>query len=82
LRAHVTALSDAHEAKRAEPWKVGDAPASYVDGLLPAIVGFELTIETLEAKYKLSQNRGAADRDGVREALAREDRSDLSGLME
>ena len=82
LRSHVTALSDAHEKTRLEPWKVGDAPASYIDSLLRAIVGFELTIETLEGKYKLSQNRDTADRDGVREAFAREGRSDLSGLME
>jgi len=82
LRSHVTALSDAHEEKRAEPWKVGDAPASYIDSLLRAIVGFELTIQTLEGKYKLSQNRDAADRDGVRDSYAREGRTDLSGLME
>ena len=82
LRGHVTALSDMHEAGRAEPWKVSDAPASYVDSLLRAIVGFELTVEKLEGKYKLSQNRDAADRESVREAFAREGRTDLSGLME
>ncbi|MFO1247596.1 MAG: FMN-binding negative transcriptional regulator [Alphaproteobacteria bacterium] len=81
LRAHVTALSDAHEAERAEPWKVSDAPASYIDGLLRAIVGFEFTIESLEGKYKLSQNRNAADREGVRAAFAQEGRGDLAGLM-
>lgn len=81
LRNHVTALSDTHEAGRAEPWKVGDAPASYIDGLLRAIVGFELTIEKLEGKYKLSQNRDVADREGVRDAYAREGRPDLAGLM-
>jgi len=81
LRSHVTALSDMHEAERAEPWKVGDAPASYIDSLLRAIVGFELTIEKLEGKYKLSQNRDTADRDGVRGAYAREGRPDLAGLM-
>lgn len=81
LRAHVTALSDTHETGRTEPWKVGDAPASYIDGLLRAIVGFELTIEKLEGKYKLSQNRDVADREGVRDAYAREGRPDLAGLM-
>src|SRR4051794_31500014 len=69
LRANVTALSNAHEAPRAEPWAVSDAPASYVEALLRAIVGFELTIESLTGKYKLSQNRDAADRAGVRDAF-------------
>jgi transcriptional regulator len=82
LRAHVTALSAAHEAGRAEPWAITDAPASYVDGLLRAIVGFELTIAKLEGKWKLSQNRDAADRAGVREGLLGDGHEDLSRLMD
>jgi transcriptional regulator len=82
LAAHVTALSDAHEAERPTPWKISEAPESYIASMLRGIVGFELTIATLEGKYKLSQNREEADREGVREAFARENRSDLAGLME
>jgi transcriptional regulator len=82
LRAHVTALSATHEAGRENPWAIGDAPASYVDGLLRAIVGFELTIKSLEGKWKLSQNRDAADRAGVRDGLLSDGREDLSRLME
>jgi transcriptional regulator len=82
LRANVTALSQAHEAGQPAPWKVSDAPASYVDGLLRAIVGFELTIENLQGKCKLSQNRGGADRAGVREAFEREGLTDLARLMD
>jgi transcriptional regulator len=82
LRGHVTALSAAHEAGRAEPWAITDAPASYVDGLLRAIVGFELTIAKLEGKWKLSQNRDAADRAGVREGLLQGGHEDLSRLMD
>jgi len=81
LRANVTALSQVHEAGLPAPWQVSDAPASYVDGLLRAIVGLELTIESLQGKYKLSQNRDAADRAGVREAFAREGRDDIARLM-
>jgi transcriptional regulator len=81
LRAHVAALSNTHEAGRAEPWAIADAPENYVTTLLRAIVGFELSIETLEGKWKLSQNRDDADRAGVRQALEREGRTDLSGLM-
>ena len=81
LRAHVTALSNAHESPRPDPWQVSDAPESYIDSLLRAIVGFELSIESLEGKYKLSQNRSAADQQGVREAFMREGRDDIAGLM-
>lgn len=41
-----------------------------------AIVGFRLTVDTLQSKFKLSQNRSAADRDGVLRGLAQ--RSDAA----
>ena len=66
----VSALTDKHEAGRASPWAVADAPAEYIDKMLGAIVGFALPIERLEGKRKLSQNRSAEDIKGVREGLA------------
>ena len=65
LRAAVTMLTEQHESMRAEPWAVTDAPAAYVDKQLRAIVGLELTIERVEGKVKLSQNRSEEDRAGV-----------------
>jgi transcriptional regulator len=70
LRDLVSALTDRHEAGRSNPWKVADAPADYIDGMLKAIVGFALPIQRLEGKRKLSQNRSTADIAGVREGLA------------
>ncbi len=70
LRSLVSVLTERHEAGRAQPWKVADAPADYIDGMLKAIVGFALPIQRLEGKRKLSQNRNAADIAGVREGLA------------
>jgi transcriptional regulator len=81
LRSHVGALSATHEAGRENPWAISDAPASYLDGLLRAIVGFELAITKLEGKWKLSQNRDAADQAGVRDGLLRDGHEDLSRLM-
>ncbi|MFJ3374949.1 FMN-binding negative transcriptional regulator [Pseudomonas sp. NPDC086112] len=69
LRDLVNALTERHEAGRAQPWKVADAPADYIDGMLKAIVGFALPIQRLEGKRKLSQNRSTADIAGVREGL-------------
>ena len=66
----VSTLTDRHEAGRAQPWSVADAPADYIDGMLRAIVGFALPIQRLEGKRKLSQNRSTADIAGVREGLA------------
>jgi len=73
LRAHVGALTAAHEAGRPAPWAMSDAPAAYLDKMLAAIVGFKLVITRLEGKWKMSQNRLPQDIAGVREGLRRED---------
>lgn len=72
LRTAVTALTQLHEGKREQPWSVDDAPARYLQKQFGAIVGVELTIETVEGKAKLSQNRSDADQAGVVEGLRRE----------
>jgi transcriptional regulator len=65
----VRRLTAKHEASRARPWSVDDAPPEFIAGQLRAIVGVELLITRIEAKAKLSQNRPAADVDGVIEGL-------------
>lgn len=61
----VRELTAVHEAGEVAPWAVDDAPAKFVAGQLRAIVGVELVISRIEAKVKMSQNRPAADVDGV-----------------
>jgi transcriptional regulator len=77
----VRRLTDRHEAGREHPWSVDDAPASYFEGQLRAIVGVELRISRVEAKAKLSQNRPSADIDGVVEGLAHHGEQDLSDAV-
>lgn len=69
LLALVTRLTAHHEAARAQPWAPADAPADYIDKMLGAIVGIEIPIERLVGKWKVSQNRSAADRLGVAAGL-------------
>ena len=76
----VTRLTNAHESRRAPPWAVTDAPADYIDAMLKAIVGFELPIARLEGKWKLSQNKSAADIAGIRDGLAAEAAEDAQAL--
>jgi transcriptional regulator len=65
LRSFVTGLTAAHEATRAQPWKIDDAPREYIDKMLRLIVGFEFSILSLTGKWKVSQNRPLADQQGV-----------------
>lgn len=67
----VRRLTERHEAESGGGWSVDDAPERFVAGQLRAIVGVEVRITRIEAKLKLSQNRPAADVDGV-----------VAGLME
>ncbi len=65
LRTAVTELTDIHERTQPEAWRVTDAPAAYIDAQLNGIVGIEVTIQRVEGKAKLSQNRATADQRGV-----------------
>ncbi len=65
----VTRLTNRHEAPRAQPWAVSDAPDDYIRGMLRGIVGLRLPIVRLEGKLKMSQNRPAADQAGVTAGL-------------
>jgi transcriptional regulator len=70
LRDLVGLLTDTHEAPRAQPWAVQDAPDDYVQQMLRAIVGIRIPVDALVGKWKVSQNRDEADRAGVATGLA------------
>ena len=73
LEAVVRDLSAFYENDQPEPWAIADAPRPYIDSLLRGIVGVELHAERIEAKRKLSQNKSAADFNGVADGLAATD---------
>jgi len=76
LAALVRRLTDEHESRRTdpgEPWAVSDAPESFIDQQLKAIVGISVSIDRIEAKQKLSANRDEADRAGVVRGLSATD---------
>jgi transcriptional regulator len=61
VRGVVARLTRTHEASQPVPWKMGDAPADYLDMMLQSIVGLQIEITRLVGKRKLSQNKDAAD---------------------
>ena len=82
LRAFVTRLTDRFEAQRADPWKVTDAPADFIEKQLTAIVGIEIPVTRLLGKWKASQNRTAADREGVVKGLKERGAADDLAMSE
>ncbi len=69
LRRQVDALTRQQERDFAEPWAVSDAPADYVEQMLAAIVGIEMTVGSLEGKWKSSQNQPEGNRAGAARGL-------------
>jgi transcriptional regulator len=72
LRAQIETLTRSQEDHRATPWHVHEAPPDYLAQMMAAIVGIEISIETLTGKTKVSQNRSIADRAGVAAGLHQE----------
>jgi len=71
LRDLVRRLSERHEAREPAPWSMEGLPEIYVQSMLKGIVGIEIAVNRLEGKFKLSQNRPAADRPRIIAALKR-----------
>jgi transcriptional regulator len=87
-RGHVTLVQEgdrlleilAETTRRYDPtWPMPEG--DYVPKLAKGVVGFEMAIERLEGKMKLSQNRSREDREGVIAALRAEGQDGLAELM-
>jgi len=72
LRTQIGDLTRFNEAARTAPWAVTDAPKPFVDAMVRGIIGLEIEIARIEGKWKVSQNRPEADREGVAEGLRAE----------
>ncbi|MFH0256798.1 FMN-binding negative transcriptional regulator [Vibrio rumoiensis] len=62
-------LTNKHESNSDEPWSISDAPQEYIEKMLPVIVGLEVQIESIEGKWKVSQDKPEINQKGVVEGL-------------
>lgn len=76
LRLALRRLSDRHEARSKEPWRMQDLPERYTAGMVKGIIGLDIAVTRLEGKYKLSQNRPAVDRPRIVAALEAQGEAD------
>ncbi len=72
----VEALSERYESGFEAPWQ-----PQYREAMLKAIIGVEITIDEVQCKYKLSQNRPAADYQGVVDQLDQMGSKPLAKVM-
>lgn len=77
-------LVNHYESQFDTPWRMEDVDAGFIDGMLRAIVSFEIPIDRIQCKFKLSQNRPAEDQQRVIAALEASPKpadNAVSGLM-
>lgn len=81
LRKIVIDLSAQEEEKLLPktPWLIGKLPEARVEGLINGIAGFSLTLDRLQGKFKLSQDKTPEDIAGVIAAL--EARGDAASVV-
>ena len=89
VRGVVGRLTRTHEGRASDlpgntfaPWKMSDAAAPYLQKMLGAIVGLEISVQRLEGKFKLSQNKQAADRMALAETLSQLDQKDMAQAIQ
>ncbi len=85
LQTHLKTLTTQQEISHTAPWRVEDAPVEFIRLQMKGIVGLEIEITRIEGKWKLSQNKNEADRQGVvagLKSLTGEDDGKLSNLMD
>jgi len=80
IRTQIEALTSSQESRRSMPWKVADAPEPFVAGQIAAIIGV-VPISSIEGKWKVSQNRPAADRQGVQDGLRLDGNEEMARLV-
>ncbi|MGL6319011.1 FMN-binding negative transcriptional regulator [Aeromonas hydrophila] len=81
VRRLLATLTRTHEAGESIPWKMADAPRDYLEAKVAAVVGIEIEVTGLVGKFKLGQNKEAADRLGAANTLQDRGQTALAEAM-
>lgn len=84
IRAVLEKQTRRHEAEQPKPWALADAPEDFTERLLGLLVGIEFHILRMQGKWKVSQNQGLANRQGViagLQALQRDEAASVADLV-
>ena len=84
MRSLLARQVEIQEAGQAHPWSIDELADDYIAAMIRGIVAFEIPLDRLEGKWKLNQNRTAADQAGVIDALRQisdPNAATIAGLM-
>lgn len=69
LREHLQHLTAKQEQGLPKPWTLEDAPSEFIENMIGAVVGIEMHVESITAKFKISQGQTIHNKLGVIEGL-------------
>lgn len=79
----IEAMSAFYEQQsQTTPWSITDAPKDYIEKMIKAVVGIEITVESMVGNFKLSQNKNAEDYSGVLDGLLKSDKMSDQALLD
>ena len=81
LLSRIGAMQEARIADSGEPWQPDSVSPDYWDRLIRGITGFELEVQAWRSTFKLSQNKGAEDRQRIAAGLEQACSPALAALM-
>lgn len=83
LLEHLHQLSQFHEQRTQQyPWQLSDAPEQYINQMIKAIIGIEITINNMQGQTKMSQNHPQQNRQGVIDGLKSQGQSEVAFWVE
>jgi transcriptional regulator len=77
----IDSLTSEHESMQEMPWSISDAPDTYINKMLPAIVGIDISVSSMEGQWKLSQNQPEVNKFGVIKGLLENGELKVSELV-
>lgn len=81
LLALLNDLTDKHELSLKTPWSVSDAPTEYIQQMMKVIMGIEISIHSLQGKWKVSQNQPQRNQSSVLKHLSELGQNDMAELV-
>ena len=73
-------LLQKYEGWRPRPWRIEEVPPDFYEQMVSHLVAFEMSIDRIESKFKLGQNRPGEDREGTMRGLMAEGSPDAAAL--
>lgn len=79
---HIAELMETYEPKATSNTSLDKVTPGYIEGLMRGIVPFEISITSIEAKFKLSQNKKPEDRQAVIDHLEKCNTDDARTMIQ